>query len=423
VPEGTHNWISDKADMSSIVFDSYVPDIAAVAMIVTPQLDNCKEYFWQMASISEGVEGPASPIRRFVIDRDSTCGCTEMTVPIPELTVPFYFQQFADTNVTIEWESPGGCIADGSTVKLAADPFYEDDSLDQYLSGEFITGYNPPSLEPATQYWTKVAYSVEGGGDPFIGEYSPSHGFFTGPECTSLTEVVAPMQLYPLDGSTIDTLAPPLRYTPGTPACIPDGYYLSLHMAADLSDPNLLGEFGLPSTTVLPDPPLLDCTTYYWTVKAVQDAGYGPVSPVWSFTTDVDGTCGTPDLPGVPGTAKTNHFCRACTYPKVCEALWTIEEGDKILAIARNFQTTYLKLNILDPKTLEPLDWEIHCWSYVDNFEPGWPDSPDPEIYSFKVLPIEEPPDPGCHSDLAMEACLEAGGKWNYKMNRCDCYE
>jgi hypothetical protein len=101
--------------------------------------------------------------------------------------------------------------------------------------------------------------------------------------------------------------------------------------------------------------------------------------------------------------------------------LYTVEKGDKVLAIARNFQTTYLKLNILNPKTSEPLDWEIHCWSYVDNLEPGWPETPEGEVYSFETLPIEKPPEPTCHADLGLEQCLEAGGKYNYKTGECDC--
>lgn len=419
VPEGEHHWISDTPDMSSIVFDSYSPDIAAVAMIVQPDLANCKEYYWQMASISEGVEGPPSPIRRFVIARDGLCDCTESSLPIPELTVPSYFQQFPDTNVTIEWVSPGGCFEDGSSVKLAADPFYEDDSLDQYFSGEFVTGYNPPSLEPATQYWTKVAYALEDGGDPFIGDYSSSRGFFTGPECASLAEVMAPVQDLPADGAVVDTLTPLLRYHPGEPACIPDGYFINLQDDPTFSGVSLLGAYPQPSTAVIPDP-LNDCTWYYWKVNANQSGASGPESPVRSFFVNESGLC----LPsGVPATAKSNHYCREGTYPEYFPALWTFEEGQRVLAIARNFQTTYLKLTVLDQKTLEPFDREIHCWSYVDNFEPGWPETPPGMNYSFKDLPIVDPPEPTCHAGLDRTQCNEMEGLWDEKLKTCHCPE
>ncbi len=417
VPEGTHHWISDKADMSSIVFDSNVPDIASVAMIVQPDPDNCKEYYWQMAVISEGVEGPPSPIRRFVIDRDGLCGCSESSLPIPDILSPTYFEVFPDTNVTIEWENPGGCIEDGVSIKIADDPFYEDDSLDQYFSGEFITGYNPTSLEPATQYWTKVAYAVEGGGDPIIGDYSSSRGFFTGPECASLADVMAPVPDLPAEGAVVDTLTPLLRYHPGEPACIPDGYFINLQDDPTFSGISLLGAYPQPSTAVITDP-LADCTWYYYKVSANQAGANGPESAVRSFYVNESGLC----LPsGVPGTALTNHYCRGGTFVKYFPPKWAVEEGHRVLAIARNFQTTYLKLTILDQKTLEPFEREIHCWSYVDNFVPGWPDTPPGITYSFKDLPIEDPPEPTCQANLPRTECNEMGGLWDEKFKTCRC--
>jgi hypothetical protein len=418
-PEGQHNWISDTPDMSSIVFDSTVPDIAARAMIVEPQLDDCKEYYWQMAMISEGIEGPPSPIRRFIIDREGLCDCTEAILPIPDMRSPDYFEVFPDTNVPIRWASPGGCFEDGVSIKLADDPFYEDASLDQYFSGDFITGYDPPGLNPATQYWTKVAFAIEGSGDPFIGDYSSSRGFFTGPECGSLADVMAPVLDLPEDGAVVDTTTPLLRYHPGDPACIPDGYTINLQTDPTFSGTNLMGAIPEPSTAVIPSTPLTDCTLYYWKVSANQSGASGPESAVRSFFVNETGLC----IPsGVPATALVNHYCREGTYSKYFPALWTFEEGDRALAIARNFQTTYIKFTILDQKTLEPFDPEILCWSYVDNFETGWPETPAGLSYSFLDLEIEEPPElPACREDLSYAECKEAGGVYDEKFKKCDC--
>ncbi len=423
VPEGTHNWISDKADMSSIVFDSNIPDLAGVAMIVQPDLADCKEYYWQMAMISEGLEGPPSPIRRFVIDRSGSCDCTEATLTIPNMTSPDYFEVFPDTNVPIRWENPGGCFEDGVSIKLADDPFYEDSSLDQYFSGDFITGYDPPGLSPATQYWTKVAFAVEDGGDPFIGEYSSSRGFFTGPECATLADAMAPVLDLPVDGAVVDTLTPLLRYHPGAPACIPDGYFINLQTDPTFSGINLMGGIPEPSTAVIPADPLIDCMMYYWEVSANQSGANGPNSPVQSFFVDVTGSC----LPsgGVPGTAKVNHYCYEGTYEKYFPALWTIQEGDRVLAIARNPFNTYLKLNILNQDTLEPFEQEIQCWSYIGNFDPGWPETPEGVTYSFDDLPVEEPPELTCNAKLDEDACIAAGGTWvvgsAFAGNYCQC--
>jgi hypothetical protein len=418
-PEGQHHWISDTPDMSSIIFDSNVPDKASRVMLVEPPLADCKEYYWQMAMISEGVEGPPSAIRRFIIDRDGLCDCTEATLPIPDMRSPDFFEVFPDTDVPIRWSSPGGCFEDGVSIELAADPFYDDSSLDQYFSGEFITGYDPPALDPATQYWTKVAFAIEDGGSPLIGDYSMSRGFFTGPECTSLAEVMAPVLDLPLDGAVVDTLTPLLRYHPGEPACIPDGYLINLQTDPTFSGTNLMGAIPEPSTAVVPSSPLTDCTLYYWKVSANQSGGTGPESAVYSFFVNTTGFCIDP---GVPALAMVNHYCREGTYPEYFPKVWTFEKGDLALAIARNFQTTYLKFTILDQKTLKPFEPEILCWSYVDNFEPGWPETLIGVDYSFEDLPVEDPPEPpACRADLPEAECVEAGGKYNIKSKTCDC--
>ena len=103
--------------------------------------------------------------------------------------------------------------------------------------------------------------------------------------------------------------------------------------------------------------------------------------------------------------------------------MWTIEAGHRILAIARNFQTTYLKLTILDQKTKEPFKPEIICWSYVDNFIPGWPETPSGVTYSFKDLLVEEPPELTCQPSLPRTECNEMGGLWDEKFNTCRCPE
>ena len=258
-----------------------------------------------------------------------------------------------------------------------------------------------------------------------IGDYSSSHSFFTGPECTSLAEVVAPVRLAPADGSVVNTLFAALKYTPGIPGCIPDGYLLHLHEMADFSDPNLLTENLFPATTVLTDP-LTNCTTYYWSVTALQGGGYGPESDHGSFFVDVDGTCLPP---GVPGTAKSSNFCREGTY-EVFKADWTVVEGDRILAIARNPLSTYLKITILDQKTKKPFEPEIRCWTYMKAYETGWPELPAVQTYRFEDLPVENPPvppdptptpvPPTCNEKLSLEDCKAAGGTFTDK-KYCAC--
>jgi hypothetical protein len=416
-PEGFHLEISTRSDFSTVFIDADNPTIASRSITFGYPLDDCQTYYWRVAMVSEGIEGPYSTPQSFVVDLTDSCACDPAALPIPELVSPAPYEIVPDLDPSLQWMVSGPCFPEGYAVNLNRFHDFSGPSLGGGALHPY-TSWGSSPLEPGTQYWWQIKSGV---GTDFS-DPSSKRSFFTGPECASLSDVVAPEQIYPPDGGVVDTLIPPLRYTPGDPACIPDGYFLSLHTLADLSDPNLLGEFALPGTTVLPEPPLTDCTTYYWSVAAVQDGGYGLASPVWSFDVDVDGTCGAPDIPGIPAISRVNNFCRESTYPQFFPALWPVEKGDRVLAIARNFQTTYLKLTILNQETLEPFKQEIQCWSYVDNFEPGWPEIIAGMTFSFMDLPVEDPPEPpACHENFSPADCAAAGGDYNEKLKTCDC--
>ena len=422
-PEGDRILVSDKPDMSSIIFDAYSPTIAARAMISWAPLTDCGEYYWQISAISGGIEGPASPVNRFIVDTAGTCDCLPGATTIPVQTGPANYSILPDTNAQLRWFNPGGCFPDGAAVQMATAHDFSD--MDEFtFPGQFVNGYDPPALDPATQYRWKAAFYMDDGGSPVIGDYSGPKSFFTGPECTSLAELVAPIRLSPADGSIVTENYAALQFTPGTPGCIPDGYLLHLHEMADFSDPNQLAEYSSPATTVLTEP-LTNCQEYHWSVTAVQDGGYGPESDHGSFSVDVDGTCLPP---GVPGTAKGNFFCKAGTYDEF-ENLWTVEIGHRVLAIARNPQSTYLLFTMLDQETKQPFLHEIKCWGYIGKIEPGWPESPEGVEFDFGDLPVVNPPDPPaeeepedvCRPDLSLEDCKAYGGKYNEKTRGCVC--
>ncbi len=423
-PEGNRILVSDTPDMSSIIFDANSPTIASRAMVSWVTLTDCKEYYWQISAISDGIEGPSSPVHRFVIDTAGACDCTEITLPVPIMIRPTYFEVFPDINAIIRWNNLGGCFEEGVSIKLDDHPFYEETTLDQYFTGDFITGYDPPFLDPATQYWTKVAFAVEDGGTPYIGTYSSGRTFLTGPECTSLADLAAPVLDLPADGAVVDTLTPLLRYHPGAPGCIPDGYFINLQTDPAFGGISLLGAFPQPSTAVITDP-LTDCTMYYLKVNANQSGAGGPESTPSSFLVNESGACLPP---GVPGTAKSSNFCREGTF-ELFEAKWTVVEGDRVLAIARNPLTTYLKLTILDQETKQPFKHEIQCWSYIGNYEPGWPETPEGMQYFFEDLPVENPPPtpvpteiPVCHEKLEEEDCIASGGTYTYDSDKHYCH-
>ena len=127
--------------------------------------------------------------------------------------------------------------------------------------------------------------------------------------------------------------------------------------------------------------------------------------------------------------AKSNFFCREGTF-EVFEPLWTIEDGHRVLAIARNPLSTYVLLNIVDQKTLKPFKHEIKCWAYLGSIIPGWPESPEGVEYDFGDLPVvippdlpEEEPEPEkvCSPASSIEDCRAFGGKYNEKTKECVC--
>ena len=162
-------------------------------------------------------------------------------------------------------------------------------------------------------------------------------------------------------------------------------------------------------------------------VTAVQDGVEGAHSTINSFFVNEGGLCPSP---GTPGTAKRNFFCRKGTY-EIFEPLWTVENGHRVLAIARNPQSTYVLLNILDQNTLEPFEHEIKCWAYLGNIIPGWPETLEEVEFDFGDLPAMNPPDPPeeepepapepvCQINLGAEECKKAGGTYDSK-NVCHC--
>lgn len=424
-PEGFHFQSSETSDFSTIFIDADNPTIASLSFAAGYPYNDCQEYYWRAAVVSDGIETAFTTPRRFIVDETGNCDCLVGATTIPVQTSPGNYQILPDTNAQLRWRNPGGCFPDGAAVQIATD--YDFADMSEYtFPGQFITGYDPPALDPATQYRWKAAYYMDNGGSPVIGDYSGPKSFFTGPECSSLSEVVAPVRLGPADGSVVTENYAALKFTPGTPGCIPDGYLKHLHELADFSDPNQLGETSFPATTVLTDP-LTNCTTYYWSVTAVQDGGYGPESDHGSFFVDVDGTCLPP---GVPCTAKGNFFCKAGTYD-VFENLWTVEIGHRVLAIARNPQSTYLLFTMLDQETKQPFEHEIKCWGYIGKIDPGWPETPEGVEVDFEVLqvvippepPVEEPepePEKVCSPTSSNEECMAFGGQYK-KTNECDC--
>lgn len=85
----------------------------------------------------------------------------------------------------------------------------------------------------------------------------------------------------PVDGATDVAPGSPLSWDP-TPGAVS----YALQIATDPGMVNILeSAVGITTTSFTPGSAVASASTYYWTVQAVNDCGFGPVAPAWSFTT------------------------------------------------------------------------------------------------------------------------------------------
>jgi hypothetical protein len=423
-PEGYHLQISRTPDMSDLALWADNPDHAASSFQAGVELDNCDSYFWRVAMVSEGIQGHWSEIREFYIDTDGTCACDPGLIPIPDLISPEFSAVLPDLHVTLEWYNPDPCFPDGWSIKLGKNTEYEDPGLFGAVPSYSDTSWGAGPLDPVEHYRWTVAGVVDSPPDTLLGDYSlPSMSFFTGPECASLADLGAPIQIAPADGAVVDTLYPILEIDYGDPGCLPDAVFYNLQTDPAFAGTNLLGDFHHPWNRVTPADPVTDCTFYYWYAAFNQDGGYGPESDVSSFYTNASGEC--PAVP-VPGTFNKNAFCRFGTYPEYWpDALHLFMEGDPVWIIARNFFKTYLKVYIPPPAGEEPqpLEKMESCWTLYNAVIFKFPEQ-EPELPIVNPPPTPKPtdtPEPTCHAKLSYNDCLAAGGSWDTGQNLCDC--
>lgn len=405
MPEGYHLISYDAADLSSWFIDADNPTQPNMSFQAGYPYDDCATYYWHVAAVSDGVEGPFSDVGTFTVEA-GTCLCEPSDFVEPILVWPGPYEIVPDLQPVLEWSWPGDCEVGGYGIHLSTDKDFEDTSLNGGTGNPNTAWTAGVPLEPAMQYWWRVFAGV---GTDF-GPYSSRRAFFTGPECANLGELDAPEQLYPANGETVDTLTPWLHWRAGDPGCIPDGYFVDLQTDPTFGGTNLLGEYGLPATNLMPDP-LDDCTTYYWRVAGMQGGSYGPYSDTRWFRTNESGTC---MFPYYPGFVLENVNCRI-RGDRVCPVRYIFEPGMVAEVLGRSVDGAYLKLR--NPNGGE-------CYSPTFAF-----DVPLEELEMVRLppTPIPVPPTPtpiACNINLNQSQCKAAGGTWmdiSVRTPYCSC--
>ncbi len=385
--------------------------------VFTEELDDCITYYWRVAPVYDGYQGPFSETRSFRIN----VSCMDPALPMtampslylpctsaseliaPELVAPasrsFVGDDPLDSSYPglLEWNYTGSCRPEGYRVELS-----KDHNFDNSTSAETEDTSWPPdlpvqSLDPGMEYWWRVTGMVNND----IGPFSSPRAFFTGPLCTSATELNAPLLIYPENNAALDMLFAELHYIPDDPACIPEGYYIDLQTEPSFSGTTDYGEYNLPATTLITDD-LDDCTVYYWRVAQIFGGIQGPFSETRSFFINELGTC---PLPAPRAMALLNLNCRfgpGTAYDIVSNLM----EGESAAVVAQNAIGTWF---VVENPTGRGTCWLskpfVQTFGILDNLP----------VQVAPPLPTATPVPPValvCNKDLGREVCKAAGGMW-----------
>lgn len=319
-----------------------------IGQIPSAALDDCTLYHWRVRSVNPDGVGPWSEIWSFQTDFDGTCppapicATADLIAPLPD--APSAFEIVDDLMPTLNWVYNDTCTPEGYRLDIGlyqAD--YDAASTISGGTGNPGTNWGPATnLDPATRYEWRVA-PING---ESLGPYSASVPFFTGPVCAA-ADLVPPNQLSPLDGDTVDTPFPAIRWDPTVGGCVPEGIRLELDVDPAFPGPDLGSYQPLPHNGQVPADPLDDCEQYYWRVRAENDDGSASASsPTWSFYTDFDGVCGGSGGPspasGEPmGRASRDLNCRAGDGTVFTETGF-LGEGETAPLVGRNEAGTWL---------------------------------------------------------------------------------
>ena len=389
LPAGYHLQVSGSEDFSTLDLDL---NMAGSSTLATPaiDLDNCAEYFWRVAASDGATDGPFSPTQSFSLNVAGGCAqaCSpdQLEAPVPTNPPPGAIVDALQP--LLQWGYPYPCLPDGFTIHLSVDREFPDTSLFGSSGPPTMMGGNwspPVPLEPATKYFWEVAARVGLTQGPF----SQWRTFFTGPECESVGDVIAPTLLSPEDGAILDVWALYLSYTAGEGGCIPHGYNLYLGTDPDFDGEEPYQHLDYPGTAIAVV--LEDCTTYYWQVAPILDGFEQERSEVWSFTIRAEGPCLAQLHEGI---ALQEAPCHHGPHPD-WQIVGYILTGERALVYGRDMAGHWLAID-------NPDNVGERCWVPREVIELPGGDS---------GLRILNPPE-SCSRDLSQEACQGAGGTW-----------
>lgn len=324
---------------------------------------DCTAYYWRVRAQTSSGMGSFSDTWTFYTDFSGGCPlppyptCDPAALVAPAEPIDPGPSEIIGTDAVsgpmpgglLNWTYPDACLPAGYVIQLSDDPNLTDTSL---FGGSTIPypSWSPTDLlEPARQYWWRVAPWV----DPAVnGPFSPYWSFVTGPLCADLTSPTLdpPMLISPADGAVITTDSTTLHYQ--AIECLPDGYQVDIATDASFSSTSITGVGSIPNVfQAVGSGDLLDCTQYYWRVAPIFGSTVGTYSEVRTFIT---------------------NFANACTS-LAC---------DPASLVAPSGPFNPAELEVITTGYTMPLPDDLLTWTY--------PDTCIPENYSVYISPTHD---------------------------------
>ena len=401
-PEGYHLQVATDAAFGSIVLDKQEYDPSKLWTPTEPYLTDCTIFYWRVAAMEGGVDGPFSDVNSYYVNTAGACPsipCPMAGLSAPESEDPSGYEIVSSLTPTLTWDYPEYCDPDGYALRIGSDIDLSSEPLQGGVG--LVDNWTTPALEPATQYWWDVAAIVP----PALGPFSQHQTFFTGPECASSADMGVPELIYPINGDQVHSEYAWLHYSANAFGCIPDGYAADLQTDSAFGGTNLLGTYMFPATNIITDP-LEDCTTYYWRIAAIQDSVTGPYSVTGEFFTNYSGTCMQPFLPPLSVIAIRDLACMAGPGYSY-EILGYLVTGEESPIHAQNLGETYWVVD--NPDTVAGL-----CWVLQEGVEPTG-DTGEVGYWSDDELleGDDKPESPSCRRDMNRSQCNAADGTYH----------
>jgi len=262
--------VSTDSNFSSIVVnDSGITNLS----YVINDLSSFSLYYWRVRAINAVGPSAWSGIRNFMTG-------TGILPPVPILLSPSNNTINQPTTLILIWATVSGATSYHVQVSTSSSftPLFIEDSTLADTSKALL------GLANNTVYYWRVRAKNGGGTSNWTSRWS-----FT----TIIAAPVAPILVQPVNGDTNQPVTPMLRWSKVNGAVT---YHVQVSTSSSFSTIDM--EDSLLTDTSKVVAILIDSTTYYWRVKAVNIGGASDWSEVWNFVTGNTGVL--PRNPSAP---------------------------------------------------------------------------------------------------------------------------